>query len=109
MKSDGDFIVLKATNRTITVTDPNGQLLIDTNYDGQYETGVKEFSSFEICFRLNSTTPLSPGTGTFKFQSCLTLYIYPCKIYQRPMQTEPLFHPITSKQLTPMGMNTEFY
>ena len=72
MKSDGDFIVKVPTNRTITVTDPNGQLLIDTNYDGQYETGVKEFSSFEIRFRLNSTIPLVPGTGTFKFQSYLT-------------------------------------
>ncbi|MDG2433299.1 T9SS type B sorting domain-containing protein [Flavobacterium sp.] len=72
LKSDGDFIIKVPTNRTITVTDPNGQLLIDTNYDGQYETGVKEFSSFEIRFRLNSTVPLAPGTGTFKFQSYLT-------------------------------------
>jgi hypothetical protein len=59
-------------NRTLTVTDPNGQLLIDTNYDGIYESGVKEFSSFEIRFRLNSTIPLVPGTGSFKFQSYLT-------------------------------------
>jgi hypothetical protein len=56
----------------LTVTDPNGQLLIDTNYDGIYESGVKEFSSFEIRFRLNSTIPLVPGTGSFKFQSYLT-------------------------------------
>ena len=72
LKSDGDFIITVPTNRTITVIDPNGQLLIDTNYDGQYETGVKEFSSFEIRFRLNSTIPLLPGAGTFKFQSYLT-------------------------------------
>ncbi|MFE3870331.1 T9SS type B sorting domain-containing protein [Flavobacterium sp. ZS1P70] len=72
MNSDGDFIVRVPTDKTITVTDPNGQLLIDTNYDGIYESGVKEFSSFEIRFRLNSTTPLVPGTGSFKFQTFLT-------------------------------------
>jgi gliding motility-associated-like protein len=72
MNSDGDFILNVPTDRTITVTDPDGQLLIDTNYDGQYETGIKEFNSFEIRFRLNSTAPLVAGTGTFKFQSYLT-------------------------------------
>jgi hypothetical protein len=35
---------------------------IDTNYDGIYESGVKQFSSFEIRFRLNSITPLAAGT-----------------------------------------------
>lgn len=72
MNSDGDFIVRVPTDKTITVTDPNGQLVIDTNYDGIYESGVKEFSSFEIRFRLNNTTPLIPGTGSFKFQTYLT-------------------------------------
>jgi gliding motility-associated-like protein len=72
LNSNGEFIVSVPTNRTLTVTDPNGQLLIDTNYDGIYETGVKEFSSFEIRFRLNSTIPLVPGSGSFKFQSYLT-------------------------------------
>ena len=72
MNSNGDFIINVPPNRTITVTDPNGELLIDTNYDGQYETGVKEFSSFEIRFRLKSTVPLTPGLGTFKFESYLT-------------------------------------
>jgi hypothetical protein len=33
-----------------------------TNYDGIYESGVKQFSSFEIRFRLNSITPLAAGT-----------------------------------------------
>jgi gliding motility-associated-like protein len=72
MNSDGDFIVRVPADKTITITDPNDQLLIDTNYDGIYESGVKEFSSFEIRFRLNSTTPLIPGTGSFKFQTYLT-------------------------------------
>ena len=41
--------------------------MIDTNYDGIYESGITQYSSFEIRFRLNSTTPLPAGTGTFKF------------------------------------------
>ncbi|WP_413997696.1 T9SS type B sorting domain-containing protein [Flavobacterium sp. W1B] len=72
LNSDGDFILRVPTDKTITVTDPNDQLLIDTNYDGIYESGVKEFSSFEIRFRLKNTVPLLPGTGSFKFQSYLT-------------------------------------
>ena len=72
MNSDGDFIVRVPTDKTITVTDPNDQLLIDTNYDGIYESGIKEFSSFEIRFRLKNTTPLLPGIGSFKFQTYLT-------------------------------------
>ncbi|MFT6731303.1 MAG: gliding motility-associated-like protein, partial [Glaciecola sp.] len=51
---------------------PTDQLLIDTNYDGIYESGITEFSSFEIRFRLKSTTSLAAGTGTFKFLSYLT-------------------------------------
>ena len=72
MNAEGEFILKVPSDRTITITDPDGQLLIDTNYDGQYETGVKEFSSFEIRFRLNSTVPLVAGAGTFKLQSYLT-------------------------------------
>ncbi|MFV8269801.1 T9SS type B sorting domain-containing protein [Flavobacterium sp. GT2N3] len=72
MNSDGDFILRVPTDKTITVIDPNGQLLIDTNYDGIYESGIKEFSSFEIRFRLNSTTPLIPGNGLFYFKTYLT-------------------------------------
>ena len=72
MNSDGNFTVRVPADKTITVTDPNGQLLIDTNYDGIYESGVTDFSSFEIRFRLKSTTPLIPGTGSFHFQTYLT-------------------------------------
>ncbi|WP_242497099.1 T9SS type B sorting domain-containing protein [Flavobacterium petrolei] len=60
------------TDKTITLTDPQNQLLVDTNYDGIYESGVTEFSSFEIRFRLKSTTPLLPGLGSFQFSSYLT-------------------------------------
>jgi gliding motility-associated-like protein len=65
--SNGEFIINSSINKTITVLNPNNQLLIDTNYDGIYESGITQYSSFEIRFRLNSTIPLSAGTGTFKF------------------------------------------
>ena len=67
LNSNAEYIVNSPVNETITVLNPNDQLLIDTNYDGFYESGVTEYSSFEIRFRLNSTTPLAAGTGTFKF------------------------------------------
>ncbi len=43
LNADGDFILRVPANKTITVTDPQNQLLIDTNYDGVYESGVTEF------------------------------------------------------------------
>ena len=67
ISSDAEFVVNSPDNQTITVLNPTNQLLIDTNYDGIYESGVTQFSSFEVRFRLNSTTPLAAGTGTFKF------------------------------------------
>jgi gliding motility-associated-like protein len=67
LDSNGDFILNSPINKTITVLNPNNQLLIDTNYDGIYESGVTQYSSFEIRFRLNNTIPLAAGTGTFKF------------------------------------------
>ena len=67
LNSTAEYIVNSETNKTITVLNPNNQLLIDTNYDGFYESGVTEFSSFEIRFRLNGAIPLAAGTGTFKF------------------------------------------
>lgn len=72
MNSDGEFIVKSDYDKTITVTNPNNELLIDTNYDGIFESGVLEFSSFEIRYRLNSITPLAAGTGTFSLQSYQT-------------------------------------
>ncbi|MFV8325465.1 T9SS type B sorting domain-containing protein [Flavobacterium sp. ZS1P14] len=72
LNTEGDFILQVPSDKTITLTDPQNQLLIDTNYDGIYESGVTEFSSFEIRFRLKSTTPLAPGLGSFQFSSYLT-------------------------------------
>ena len=71
LNADAEYVVNSEINKTITVLNPTNQLLIDTNYDGIYESGVTQFSSFELRFRLNSTTPLAAGTGTFKFQTYL--------------------------------------
>ncbi len=69
---EGDFIIRVPPDKTITLQDPLDQLVVDTNYDGIYESGVTEFSSFEIRFRLKSTIPLNPGAGKFSFSSYLT-------------------------------------
>ncbi|POY40881.1 gliding motility protein [Flavobacterium alvei] len=66
LNSNAEYVINSEVNKTITVLNPDNQLLIDVNYDGIYETGVTEYSSFEIRFRLNNTIPLAAGTGTFK-------------------------------------------
>ena len=71
LNADAEYVINSDVNNTITVLNPDDQLVIDTNYDGIYESGVTQFTSFEIRFRLNSTTPLTAGTGTFKFLSHL--------------------------------------
>jgi gliding motility-associated-like protein len=69
---NADFVVTCDINKTITVQNPNNQLLIDTNYDDIYESNVTVYSSYEIRFRVNSATPLAAGTGTFRFKSAAT-------------------------------------
>ena len=75
LSSTGEFIIETAVDKTITLLNPDGQLLVDTNYDGIFENGVFEYSSFQIRFRLNSAVPLAAGTGTFKFMVNLTDFI----------------------------------
>ena len=58
-------------NKTLTVLNPNNELLIDTNYDGIFESGITQYSSFEIRFRLNNSVPLAAGTGTFSIRGNL--------------------------------------
>ena len=72
LNSNAEYIVNSDSDKTITILNPNNQLLIDTNYDGVYESGITQFSSFEIRFRLNSTTPLAAGSGTFKLLTNLS-------------------------------------
>lgn len=72
LQSTSEFAVKSDEDKTITVLNPDNQLLIDTNFDGIYENNVTVFSSFEIRFRLNSASPLAAGTGTFSFQTYLS-------------------------------------
>jgi len=72
LNTDSEYAISSDVDKTVTVLNPTNQLLIDTNYDGIYESGVTQFSSFEIRFRLNGSTPLAAGTGTFSFQSYQT-------------------------------------
>lgn len=69
--SDTEIIINCPVNKTLTISNPNDQVIIDTNYDGIYESGITEFSSFEIRFRLNSSVPLASGTGTFSIKGNL--------------------------------------
>jgi len=71
LTTGSEFIVSAPNNRTITVLNPDNQLLIDTNYDGIFENGITSFTSFEIRFRRNGSAPLPAGTGTFSFRSHL--------------------------------------
>ena len=75
LTSTGEFIVQSSIGQTITILNPTGQLLIDTNYDGIYESGITQYSSFQIRFRLNSTVPLAAGSGTFQLRSYLTDFL----------------------------------
>jgi len=66
-----EFRIKCPINKTLTVLNPNNQILIDTNYDGIFESGVTQYSSFEIRFRLNDNIALTPGTGTFSIKGNL--------------------------------------
>lgn len=68
INSSGDYIISCNTTKTITVLNPSDQLLIDTNYDNIFESGVTSYSSYEIRFRLKNALPLTPGTGAFQFR-----------------------------------------
>jgi gliding motility-associated-like protein len=58
-------------NKTLTVINPNNELLIDTNYDGVFESGITQYSSFELRIRLNNAVPLAAGTGIFSIRGNL--------------------------------------
>ena len=58
-------------NKTLTILNPTNQLLIDTNYDGIFESDITDHSSFEIRFRLNSSVSLAAGTGAFSIRGNL--------------------------------------
>lgn len=65
--NDGEFFIVRVSpnNKNITLLDPDDQLLIDTNFDGEFESNTRFFSSSEIRFKYKSNTA---GTAsTFQF------------------------------------------
>jgi gliding motility-associated-like protein len=63
---DGESFIWRVLpeNKNITVWDPDDRLLIDTNFDGAYETGVTSFTSSEIHFKTN---PNPSGESPYEF------------------------------------------
>ncbi|AJR04629.1 T9SS type B sorting domain-containing protein [Siansivirga zeaxanthinifaciens] len=62
---DAYFIVkILPVNKNITLLDPDDRLLIDSNFDGVFETGITSISGSEIHFKYN---PASQGTTPFNF------------------------------------------
>tara|TARA_R110002049_G_scaffold309282_1_gene520038 strand:- start:7758 stop:13505 length:5748 start_codon:yes stop_codon:yes gene_type:complete len=68
LTNDEEFIIRVPNTKTITLLDPDDQLLVDTNFDGVYEAGITQISSFEIRFKLK-TASLVIGSGTFGFSA----------------------------------------
>ena len=49
------MLKVEPNSKNITLLDPDGQLLIDSNFDGVFETGVTFISGSEIRFQINNT------------------------------------------------------
>ncbi|MFC2109779.1 T9SS type B sorting domain-containing protein [Bacteroidota bacterium] len=64
LTNDENFIISVPFESTVSIYNPDNQLLIDTNYDGIYESGVTHFSAFEVRFEVNPNA-INFGTGTF--------------------------------------------
>jgi hypothetical protein len=65
--SEGEFFILKIgpNNKNVTLLDPDDQLLIDTNFDGEFETGITNVSASEIHFKYKNN--LTGASSTFEF------------------------------------------
>ena len=63
---DGESFVISTSSvsQSISLLNPNNDLLVDTNYDNDYESGLTLHSSNEIRFKFNSSLTTSP---TFSF------------------------------------------
>ena len=57
-------IIIGPSEQNITLLDPDNTILVDTDFDGIFETGVDNFSTSEIRFRYN---PSPNGTTPFQF------------------------------------------
>ncbi len=64
--NDGEHFIAKISpaNKNITLIDPDNRLLVDTNFDGIYESGITKVSGSEIHFIVN---PSPSGNTPFQF------------------------------------------
>lgn len=64
--TEGAYMILKMSpiDKNITLVDPDNHLLIDSNFDGIFETGVTVISGSEIHFKIN---PNPSGTTPYQF------------------------------------------
>lgn len=62
----GESFIAKISpvNKNITLIDPDNRLLIDSNFDGVFETGITQISGSEIHYKINPT-PL--GNTPYQF------------------------------------------
>ncbi len=51
-------------NKNITLVDPDNRLLVDSNFDGAFETGITQISGSEIHFKIN---PSPSGNTPYAF------------------------------------------
>ena len=65
--SNGEFFVLRVgpSDKNVTLLDSDDQLLIDTDFDGIFETGVTNISASEIHFKYANNT--TGANSTFEF------------------------------------------
>ncbi|WP_052143622.1 T9SS type B sorting domain-containing protein [Wocania ichthyoenteri] len=66
IQTDGEFFIAKIlpVNKNITLIDPDNHLLVDSNFDGIFETGITQISGSEIHFKIN---PSSTGNIPYQF------------------------------------------
>ncbi len=64
--TNGEFFIAKISpvNKNITLVDPDNRLLVDSNFDGAFETGITQISGSEIHFKIN---PSPTGTTPYQF------------------------------------------
>lgn len=58
---EDEFIIrIGPTRKNITIIDPDDQLLIDSNFNGTYESGITKITAYEVRFKLNSVGGPTP-------------------------------------------------
>ncbi|WP_203258799.1 T9SS type B sorting domain-containing protein [Hyunsoonleella ulvae] len=66
IEANGEFFIVRIlpVDKNITLVDPDNRLLVDSNFDGIFETGVTILSGSEIRFKFN---PSPSGNTPYEF------------------------------------------